>query len=82
MDDSIVKPNERILRIEEVTKMTGFGRSSLYLKEQAGDFPKRIKISAKSVGWLESEVNAWILAKIKESREKTKDEKSEVNKTL
>ncbi|WP_331251620.1 helix-turn-helix transcriptional regulator [Enterobacter hormaechei] len=30
-------------------------------------FPQRVKLGAKTVGWLESEIDAWILSKIKPS---------------
>jgi len=33
-----------------------------------GTFPKAIKLGARSVGWLESEINAWIEAQVAASR--------------
>lgn len=54
----------RILRYPEVFKRTGYHRTSLFKMERAGKFPKRIPLGPKSVGWLESEVDAWIAARI------------------
>lgn len=60
--------SERILRLPQVKQKTGLGRSSIYLKEKEGLFPSRINLGGRSVGWLESEVEAWISAKIQASR--------------
>lgn len=29
-------------------------------REAAGDFPKRLQLSARAVGWLEGEVDDWL----------------------
>jgi len=55
----------RILRYPEVFKRTGYHRTSLFKMERAGKFPKRIPLGPKSVGWLESEINAWIADRLK-----------------
>jgi prophage regulatory protein len=34
--------------------------------EQAGRFPKRIRLGDNRVGWLESEVEDWIMQKLRE----------------
>ena len=60
--------NEKILRLPDVKQKTGLGRSSIYMKESEGNFPARINLGARSVGWLESEVCAWINARISASR--------------
>lgn len=60
--------NERILRLPQVKERTGLGRSSIYLKENDGIFPQRVSLGARSVGWLESEIDQWIANRIQESR--------------
>jgi len=55
---------QNILRRDEVERVTGLPRSSLYEKVAKGDFPKPIKLSARSVGWLESEIIDWQRARI------------------
>lgn len=57
-----------ILRIPEVKKRTGLSRSSIYLKIQQGDFPRSISLGAKAVGWLESDVQAWLEQQVLISR--------------
>jgi prophage regulatory protein len=56
----------RILPLAEVRNLTSFGTSTIYRKMRAGEFPKQIKLSTQSVGWLESEINDWIQSRIAE----------------
>lgn len=58
----------RILRLKRVLDRTGDSRSGLYRKIAAGVFPKPIKISTRSVGWIEDEVDAWIEDRIEATR--------------
>ena len=67
--------SHQILRILEVADRTGLARSSIYAKIQAGDFPRPIKLSTRSVGWLEADVNQWIDRQISRSREGVCDAK-------
>jgi prophage regulatory protein len=67
--------SHQILRIFEVADRTGLARSSIYAKIQAGDFPRPIKLSSRSVGWLEADVNQWIERQISRSREGVCDAK-------
>lgn len=57
----------RILKLKEVLTQTGLGKTTLYMLISNGNFPRQIPLGLRAVGWLESEVNAWILEKI-ESR--------------
>ena len=50
----------KVLRLPQVIECTGLSRSSIYLKIQKGEFPKQIKISERSVGWLYSDIDAWL----------------------
>lgn len=59
---------KRILRRKTVEQRVGLGCSSLYNKIKAGEFPAPIKISERAVGWLESEIEEWIAARILEAR--------------
>lgn len=57
----------RILKLKEVLTRTGLGKTTLYMLISNGDFPQQIPLGLRAVGWLESEIDAWILDKI-ESR--------------
>ena len=56
----------KILRRPAVEATTGLSRSTIYQHMQAGIFPKPIRLGPKAVGWLESEVFAWIQARTDE----------------
>ena len=60
--------NQRILRLNEVTARTGRSRSSIYADIERGEFPKPIKLGLRAVGWLDSEIEAWIQSRIEQSR--------------
>ena len=62
---------ENLMRLPEVIKLTGFRRSQIYRLVNIGEFPKQVKISSKSVAWLESELEEWMDKKIQESRNNT-----------
>ena len=66
----------KILRIEQVTGQTGLSRSSVYKQIRLGLFPKAIKLTSRSSGWKESEVQEWIQERIDESR-RTQDPRDE-----
>ena len=66
-----------ILRRKQVETLTGLSKSTIHARlkynpKRPGDydptFPKPIPLGARAVGWLESEVNAWLTAQI-EKRE-------------
>ena len=59
-------PSPNILRRPAVEAKTGLSRSTIYQHMQNGTFPKPIRLGAKAVGWLESEVLDWIQARTAE----------------
>lgn len=61
-----------ILRRKQVEARTGLSRSTLYDLIKAGKFPPPIPLGCKSVGWVESEVNAWLAEQIKAARKSAK----------
>lgn len=58
----------RILRRKQVESRVGLSRSTIYDRIKAGTFPAPISLGAKAVGWLESDISAWIASRIQESR--------------
>lgn len=61
----------RVLRLKEVCKVTGLGRSFIYQLQAEQQFPHSIKIGLRAVGWLEGEVRAWIEHRTRVSRHKS-----------
>ena len=49
-----------LLRLRRVVEVTGLSSSSLWRLEQAGEFPRRVRIGARAVGWLEEAVEEWV----------------------
>jgi prophage regulatory protein len=64
----------RLLRRRQVESRTGLKRSTIYQRLAEGTFPKQIRLGPRSVGWLASEVEAWVQARIAESRPASPDE--------
>ncbi len=58
----------RVMRRPEVQRVTGLSRSSIYRGMASEDFPRAISLSKKSVGWLASDIEAWLAARVAASR--------------
>lgn len=56
----------QLLRIHEVTKLTGLSRSSIYKQIKLRNFPTGVKITDRSTAWPSNEVEAWIADRIEE----------------
>ncbi len=54
----------RFMRLTEVMQMTGLRKTMIYQLQADGDLPQRVQISAHCVGWIESEVQAWLNQRI------------------
>lgn len=55
---------ERLLRRPEVLLRTGLSRTSMYRLMQQQQFPRPVHLSAKTVAWSSSAIDAWIAARI------------------
>ncbi|KGX22223.1 prophage CP4-57 regulatory family protein [Burkholderia pseudomallei] len=56
-----VKRALRILRMKQLIERTNLSRATLYvLMSSDPTFPRKIKLTARSIGFLESDVDAWI----------------------
>lgn len=60
--------SNNILRLPQVKNRTGLSRSSIYLKISQNEFPKQIKLTERSIGWLESEITEWVNHRIQQSK--------------
>ncbi|WP_316863314.1 AlpA family phage regulatory protein [uncultured Cohaesibacter sp.] len=52
--------SDRIIRLKTLLSRSGLSRSTLYRKIGEGTFSAQIRISLRSAGWREFEVNRWI----------------------
>jgi prophage regulatory protein len=53
-----------VLRLKHVITKTGLSKSSIYSLLAENKFPKRVQLSARSIGFLESEIDLWIAEKL------------------
>jgi prophage regulatory protein len=56
--------SDTILRLPQVKHRVGLSRSSIYLAISHGRFPSPIRLGSRAVGWLQSEIDAWLQQKI------------------
>lgn len=59
---------ERLIRAKQVFSLVGLPKSSVYARIKEGTFPSPVNLGPRAVAWIESEVRAWIDARIAESR--------------
>lgn len=53
-----------VLRLPDVKRMTGLSRSSIYAMIENKAFPRQIVLGRRAVGWLESEIQDWLKARM------------------
>lgn len=60
------QPARRLIRRKEVERLTGLSKTAIYTGANAGTFPKPCPLSdvGTSVAWVESEILAWIDARV------------------
>lgn len=59
----------RLIKLPEVLALTALSETEVYRRLAAGDFPKQIKLGARAVAWVESEINEWVANTIETGRE-------------
>ena len=66
MDKRFVDPSvpandatELLLRIGTVVRVTGLGRSTIYLLVAHDQFPSPVRLTRKAVGWRRVDVERW-----------------------
>ena len=53
----------RILRRQEVERITGLSKASIYRKMRTGKFPLPLKLGARAVAWRADEIHEWIASR-------------------
>lgn len=59
---------QSLLRLNDVRARTGLSRSEIYRREALGQFPRRVSLGARSVGWPSDEIQGWIEQRIRDNR--------------
>ena len=53
---------DALLTIATVRALTGLGRSTIYDKTGAGEFPQPVRLGARCTRWKAGDVTAWLRA--------------------
>ncbi len=59
---------EAILRLPVVKQRTGLSRSEIYRRESIGEFPRRVSLGARAVGWFASDIEEWVKSRVRQTR--------------
>lgn len=57
---------DRFMRIPEVARVTGLSRSTIYNCVADGTFPIPVRLTARAIGWYESEIKGWMASRRRE----------------
>lgn len=59
-----------ILRLPAVKQKTGLSRSQIYrlMEDEVDPFPRQVVLSDRLVGWIEEEIDRWLLDRANKSR--------------
>ena len=55
-----VQPIGRVLRLRDLVKKIGLGKTKIYSMIASGTFPKPIQLGPMSVAWKERDIEAWL----------------------
>jgi prophage regulatory protein len=56
----------RFLRVKDVVARTGLSEMTLWRRQKAGTFPRRVKLGPNAVGFVEEEIESWCAARVAE----------------
>ena len=59
---------QTILRLPAVRERVAMSRSTIYQRVSEGTFPPPVNLGKRAVGWLASEIDAWLSAQVERSR--------------
>ncbi|WP_233998415.1 MULTISPECIES: helix-turn-helix transcriptional regulator [unclassified Pseudoalteromonas] len=54
-----------LVRLQDISRMTGLSRSTIYTMIKEGRFPEGFKLSARAVAWKRADIDNWIKFKSK-----------------
>jgi len=55
-----LEPHDWILGMQEIVKITGLSKASIYTQMKRGSFPMASKIGQRRIGWRASQINIWM----------------------
>lgn len=76
VEESPVQQPLVMLRLPQVTAMTGLPQSSVYALIAQNEFPKPVALSVNRVAWIEAEIQNWLRVRVEKARHSTSDASS------
>lgn len=64
-EENRLQPDDRFIRLPQVRAITGRSKTQIY---DDSSFPRPIKLSQRESAWIESEVRAWMQARVDSAR--------------
>lgn len=64
----------QVLRIEAVVELIQLSRSHIYACVKDGTFPKPIKLGARAVGWVYTDIENWLDSRIEAANKKERQQ--------
>lgn len=64
MNTPVVSTSKRLIRLPEVLNRTGLCKAWIYRLISRNEFPTQVKLGARAVAFLESDIDKWIEEKI------------------
>lgn len=64
MQDQVTGMEFSIMRLPEVAAVCGKSRAAIYQAINKGEFPRPVKLSARTSGWVRCEIEAWVKARM------------------
>jgi prophage regulatory protein len=53
----------QVLKMSEVSEMVSLSRTTIWRREREGNFPQRIHLGERRIGWNADEIVAWLEAR-------------------
>nr|WP_235584719.1 AlpA family phage regulatory protein [Thiomicrospira sp. WB1] len=50
----------KLLKISQLVEITGLSKATIYRRISNGEFPSQVRLSARRVGWKQSEIEDWL----------------------
>jgi prophage regulatory protein len=60
---------QTIIRLPQVKARSGLARSTIYKRISEGSFPRQVSLGDRAVGWIEQEIDDWIVRRIQAARQ-------------
>jgi prophage regulatory protein len=54
----------KVIKLRQVKELTTFSSATIYRLIKKGEFPRQIKLSERSSGWLLEDINTWLEQRI------------------